>query len=283
MLDLYALYRENKINYKDIKESLYFKNPTTEKVDISIIIPVRDRLEFVQPVYNHLLKAVEELSILNYKLSITFVEHSPVALHLKDCPASYIWIPCPEDAKFNKCLCFNIGVLSGPDADYYMFYDGDLLCFNDFILKVAGDISSFMQGFKNRRVVYADQVLTGKFLQGEFLDHTITAMHPNIRVGVPGAPGGCIITSKELFFHVGGYDAEFFHGYSVEDQLFFDKCSLFDPCKSLDNELIHLYHGEAHARTEDFHMQILKTFQGQHVDDKKTFIKFVSEEFNKNI
>ena len=61
----------------------------------------------------------------------------------------------------------------------------------------------------------------------------------------PGASGGSILVSSELFFNVGGFDPELFTEYSVEDQFFFDKLCLkgcVGFCDYPAIELLHLSH-----------------------------------------
>ncbi len=279
VIDLLDIFEKNKINYKQIQSELYYKNVEREiKADLSVIIPVRDRLEFVEPVYRHLVRAMKASDL---SVSITYVEHSILSQHLRNSPEGYIWIPCNTDSKFNKCLCFNIGVLNGPDADNYLFLDSDLLVPEDFFTQIKNNLKPAMQTFQGRRVLYASEKLTIKFRAGAFSDPTTLGTHPDILIGQPGAPGGAILTSKELFFKVGGYDAEFFHGYSIEDQFFFDKLSLYNRVESLIGvELVHLFHGIHHAKTEDYHMKCLKSFQEMSEGDKKAFVEIKAEYFN---
>lgn len=280
-IDLLDIFEKNKINYSEIKKELYFKNPTDKKFDISIIVPVRDRLQFTEPLMRHFNRAIENTV---FSISITYVEHSVLPAHLRSCPVSYIWIPCNPDSRFNKCLCFNIGFISGPRADYYIFHDSDLLPQENFFGLIEKQLLSntpSFQTFQGRRVLYADTTLTQKVLQGKaMLDATITGVHPNITIGQPGAPGGSILTTREMFLKVGGYDPEYFTGYSVEDQFFYDKLSVFSKVQSLEHsELLHLNHGDSHARTEDFCMRVLHAFQGMSFNEKKAFIDLKSEYF----
>ncbi len=47
---------------------------------------------------------------------------------------------------------------------------------------------------------------------------------------------------------MGGYDPELFEGHNVEDQFFFDKLSLFEQVRTLENvELLHLHHGRVNC------------------------------------
>ncbi len=276
-LDLLDIFSANKINYEEIFKELYFKNIPKGHFDISVIIPVRGRLEFVEPVYRHLIRAIKASPL---KICITYVEHSTLSEYLRPSPEGYIWVPCNSDSKFNKCLCFNIGVLKGNDAYHYLFFDSDLLVPEDFFLKIQENLSPAMQPFNARRVLYANEKLTTKFLAGNFTDVSTSTNHPDIVIGQSGAPGGAVMVSKKLFYQVGGYDAEYFFGYSVEDQFFYNKVLLYDKFVSLPQvELVHLNHGGSHCKTEDFHMGLLHSFDALGFEDRKAFVEVKSDYF----
>lgn len=277
-LDLLDIFHKNKVDYKEVFSNLYFKNlDNLRKVDISVIIPVRGRLNFTEPVFRHLQRARKKSSL---NISITYIEHSALPEHLRHSPESYIWIPCNTDSRFNKCLCFNVGVLKGNPASYYLFLDCDLLVPEDFFINLEKNLKPALQTFHGRRVLYANEKLSTKFIAGSFMDITTLGNHPDIVIGQPGAPGGSILISHELFFKVGGYDDMFFHGYSIEDQFFYDKVSLYDKVHSLDGtELVHLWHGESHAKTEDYHMKILNEFHAMGFNDRKAFVEIKAEYF----
>lgn len=253
-MDLYKILEDNKTDYKALSANLHFKNKydtAPEKVDISIIVPVRGRLEFMDSVSNHLQEAIDDLRMNGIFVSLTYVEHSFISEYLGPIKTNFIWIPCAQESEFNKCLCFNMGFLHGPKADYYLFYDSDLVCKVDFLEHLILNLDEAVQTFKGRRVLYADSELTKKIThQGVMYDEFLNDKHPQISIGVPGAPGGSIMVSRDLFLKVGGYDSEMFYGYSIEDQFFFNKLMCFHTVKSLESvDLVHLYHGESHART----------------------------------
>lgn len=258
-MNLFDIFEQRKVDYSIYEKELYFKNKADELTyDISVIIPVRGRIHFMTPVFHHLWNSYMQS---NGKLiNITYVEYSILPEYLRKCPTSYIWIPCNPGDKFNKCICFNVGFLYGPKAKKYLFYDSDLLCYHDFFEKLPMDNESY-QTFKGRRVIYANSNLTTKFLQGVNLDESVTETHPDITIGKPGAPGGSILTTRENFILAGGYDAEFFSEYSVEDQVFFDKLSILGEVKSLDFNLVHLFHGDDHAKTKKEDMDLFEIWK----------------------
>jgi predicted glycosyltransferase involved in capsule biosynthesis len=278
--DLINLHEKNKIDYLSLSKELYFKNRITEKQDISVIIPVRGRTEFLKPVSYHLNQAIKKSGL---KISLTYIEHSVLSEYLHPVQDSFIWVPCNKDSKFNKCLCFNMGFMYGPPADYYLFYDSDLICREDFFEQVVLNISDVVQTFKGKRVLYANEALTNKLVKHDvYYDQFLNDKHSDITIGQPGAPGGSILVSRDLFLKVGGYDDAFFHGYSIEDQFFYNKLLLFTEVKSIQSvDLVHLFHGNSHAKTENFHMEILNSFNAFNQVDKVEFVSFLSKRFAK--
>ncbi len=259
-MNLISLFESTKIDYnkyvllcKDVCRQPFF--------DISVIIPVRGRIEFYDTIVDALKLSAENSGL---SIAITYVEHSFTPIYFYLNKASYIHIPATETQEFNKCLCFNIGFLYGPKADKYLFHDSDLLCSDTFFSSIY-DFNGIdaVQAFKNKRVLYASEYLTDIIIKKEQPYNKLDENHPNIQVGTPGAPGGSLLVSRYLFELVGGYDPEFFSGYSVEDQFFHDKISLFDTVSSLDNEnLVHLNHGSSHAVSKQADFDIYNYWKG---------------------
>jgi hypothetical protein len=63
-----------------------------------------------------------------------------------------------------------------------------------------------------------------------------------LREGSPGAPGGSICLSRELFNKVGGFDPHFFWAYSIEDRFFWEKVEKFTKISTLESPKVDLYH-----------------------------------------
>lgn len=227
--------------YKEIKKKKPFK-----KFDISVIIPVRGRINFVDTSLSHLKSAIEKT---NLKINVTIVEHSINREYYEICKSyeiGYYWINSLEN-KFNKCLCHNIGALLNKNSKYFLFHDLDCLVYDNFFLNLMENKESkkseCLQTFFNRRVLYLNEQQTQNILNKEININDINL--EEVREGDYGAPGGSIFVNKELFFNVGGYDPELFYGWSPEDIFFWNKVETLEKIHSVDNpknELLHLYH-----------------------------------------
>jgi hypothetical protein len=269
-MDLIELFNSRKIDYS--KFNLFTKNVyLSESYDLTVIIPVRGRVHFQDSVLLHFHKAAAKAG---KRVAVTFVEYSKVPEFDKRDDCSYIHIPCEETDEFNKCLCMNIGFLYGPKSSYYLFHDSDLICGENFFVSIFADLYPAMQCFKEKRVIYASEYLTEKIIKREEPVGILDENHPNVQVGDKGAPGGSILLSTDFFEFVGGYDPEYFSGYSVEDQFFYDKVSLLCRIKSLEREnLIHLNHGTDHAVTKDSDFEIYHTWRDLSEDNKINLIR----------
>ena len=102
-IDLIKLYKQNKIDYPLLKEACTFSLKNTNKVDVSIIIPVMNREEFHQPLVDHLNVAINKFPTKTF--SITFIEHADEPKHEDKCNKNninYIRINKKETDPFNK-------------------------------------------------------------------------------------------------------------------------------------------------------------------------------------
>lgn len=224
------------------------------EADVSVVVPVRGRVEFHQPLADHVRRAFEG-SGKTYCL--TFVEHSNEQAHRAAAESSgsnYVHIH--TDGPFNKCLAFNLGFIWS-NASHYLFHDLDCMMQSNFVhslfenLKLSGN--SALQSFSNRRVLYCNEQLTADVISGRVL---VDSLH----VGRPGvheparhqwrAPGGSIFCSREQFISVGGFDPEYFFGYSIEDGFFYNKLEVtcgIASCQNPQIELFHLHHPPLHS------------------------------------
>ena len=80
------------------------------------------------------------------------------------------------------------------------------------------DEVKWMQCFSGQSVMYLDEESTEKVYSGEKDFKTLNYHKSEI-----GAPGGNIIVRKDIFEKVGGYEHEFFWGWSPEDCMFWLK------------------------------------------------------------
>jgi|11_taG_2_1085331.scaffolds.fasta_scaffold01317_10 hypothetical protein len=285
--DLIKLYKTNKINYNSLKENCTFVLKNTNKVDVSIIVPVMNRENFHQPLVDHLNAAINKFSTKTF--SITFVEHTNKPKHKDNSNknnVNYIRVNKKDHDPFNKCLCMNVGSLYSNDAEYYLFHDIDILMNENYFIDIFKNLervnnNSALQTFAGRRIIVMDQHETNSIVRDKKNLNTISPTY-----SMPGAPGGSIFIKAQDFKNVGGYDAEFFHGYSPEDAFFWHKLELMvniQGCNDPVIEAYHMWHPPTHASNPD--KEILKsrwvTFQSLQEEDKIKFINHISTEFKK--
>lgn len=263
-------------NYREIKEKNVIIIQEPEKMyDINFLIPVRGRREFAEPMYQSFLKAkgMSSLSVV-----YTVIEHSVTPDHAKFCKKnnlSYIWIKSKEGELFNKCLCYNMGALYSNISKYIIFHDLDCLIQSDFFMKVSLNLHNqkckALQCFKERRVLYCNESLTGEIIANKVSVDDLSLNHTGVdlpRLGgkvMLGAPGGSILIERELFYNVGGYDDHLFLANSPEDAYFWEKIETVDKmCLSEQPgiDIFHLFHQPTY-------------FSNPHINEmKKTFEDF---------
>lgn len=239
----------NPIDYKKIKEDniVITYNPE-EKYDISFIIPIRGRINFLKPMYNAFNKAATNSGL---KISLTVSEFSTMPEHSHFCKQNkinYIWIKSEDSQPFNKCVAMNMAAIFGPKAQYFLFHDLDCLMQSDFFVKLMCNISrknncKAIQCFHGRRVLYLNDELTNKVINEQIDIDTFKLGMPGINLPYAiGAPGGSIFIEKKLFFEVGGYDPELFYANAPEDTFFWNKIEEITKMEISDNPEIDLFH-----------------------------------------
>lgn len=236
------------IDYNKVKnDNVVIIQNQEELYDINFLIPVRNRTEFAEPMYNSFKKAAE-----NSRLNITYtvIEHSENPQHSKFCKKNkinYIWVKSESGELFNKCLAYNMGAFFSSKSKYILFHDIDCLVQSDFFNNLFDNIShkqcKAIQCFTGRRVLYLNPEITNRVISGEQQVDELSLNMPE--VSLPqfiGAPGGSIMVERGLFFDVGGYDAELFLANSPEDIFFWDKVDTIDKMHISDDPAIELYH-----------------------------------------
>ena len=99
MDNLINLVKENSIDYEKIhNECVYIIKDSDEEFDINFLIPVRNRLDFAEPMYNSFINAKNKS---NLKITYTIVEHSINPEHSKFCKKNNL-----NYAKISKSCCF---------------------------------------------------------------------------------------------------------------------------------------------------------------------------------
>jgi hypothetical protein len=281
-------YESNKINYRKLKDNCEFNLVNTEDVDISVIIPVKGREDFNEPLVRHLMDAMNFYSEKKY--SITFVEHSETPTHKSLCQGktNHIWIKKTKEGFFNKCLAMNVGALFSNKAKYYLFHDIDLLFNKHFFSDIFKNFKqgSVLQSFAGRRVVVMTHGLTTLIVNNKMKIEDIKIDDVSSKYSKPGAPGGSIFMGAESFYKLGGFDAEFFHSYTCEDAFFYHKAETLTGISGCNDPVIDVFHMD-HPKNlgkdnPDFRIQhlIYEGFKHMNVQDKINFIQHISNNVN---
>lgn len=239
------------IDYKKVeKEMVSMKYNFDEFYDISLIIPIRNRTSFIQPLFECLKKAFKNV---DKKISITIIEHceSPYASKVcKNLKINYMWIRCEKNDLFNKCLSMNVGALYGPNSKNLLFHDVDCLMQSDFFVNLFKNVTAknarAIQCFCDRRVLYLNEQLTLDVLKNSINVDSLSKEKEGVSLPYYiGAPGGSIFVERNLFNLVGGYDDNLFQANSPEDIFFWDKIETIEKmhtCNEPKIELFHMFH-----------------------------------------
>lgn len=239
---------KNKIDYDNLKKNnVVLIRDSEDFYDVNFFITARGRKEFSKPMYES-FKAAADRS--NLKISYTIIEHSEAPQHAKFCNRNnlnYIWIKSKPNELFNKCLAYNSGAFFAKKSKYLLFHDIDCLVQSDFFIKLFENISNqkarAIQCFTKRRVLYISDIMTPKVVSGEILVDELSIEKEYISPpGVLGAPGGSIMVERDLFFDVGGYDADYFLANSPEDAFFWNKIDTLDKMYTSNDPDIEIYH-----------------------------------------
>jgi len=286
-------YRKNQVNYDALRQKCYFKPVDGfENVNLSVIIPVRSRTYF-NPYLTKCLRAASA-ELQDFKISITFVEHSDNREHEPFCDGvtNYIHIPA-HGSIFNKCMAFNAGFLFGNKANLYLFHDLDIMMKENFFVNLLYNLQRIkhkaLQTFRQRRVLYCDESLSQRILDGKVLMKDLHIKYPGIHEPEQKrAPGGSILVSREQFLRCGGYDPELFFGYSIEDQFFYDKLLLSGgivSCEEPPIEVFHLYHPPLWNSNPaaDLHAEIYLNFAKSAMNNRMNFMTLESNHLKKFI
>ena len=285
-MNLFQEFEERKIDYGSIeKEHLVTDWNFNDPVDISIIIPVHGRTQFNHIVSDAFYKAWNKF---NKRVGITIVEHSEKPEHEKLCRdwVNYIWIP-QNSNRFNKCLCFNIGVLYSNKANYYLFHDVDILVPENFFNLLFENMKEYgaVQAFSGQRLFHCSHDLTMDILNGKFQTTDLKTDTYGVTPARAGAEGGSIFCKKELLLKTGLWPDWGFDQYSVEDSCMFRFLQLMGNVGFCNNPPINCYHmwhsPSFNRQTKDSDWQRYYAFMAMNEEGKKHLIKLQADHFNK--
>ncbi len=276
-----------KFRYSEVKEKSKIKLYNEGDYDISFIVPVRGRVDFLPVLYDAFKKAV-----LKSEKKICFIvsEIDSETKHEEFCKANqinHIFIECEKDELFNKCLAMNCATLWGHQAEYWLFHDVDCIMqsdfFNNIFLNLERVNTNVAQTFVDRRVLYCNEELTQEVIKKGFDYDTLKLDHETVTLPkFVGAPGGSIIIHQKLFEQVGMYDHIFFQANSPEDAMMWKKIEVFSEialCEHPVNELFHFNHPVTYNSNpkERFMKDLYSQFHTKPKTQKENFIKLIHQ------
>jgi glycosyltransferase involved in cell wall biosynthesis len=269
-IDYHRLYDENTFFIRDL-DILY---------DISVIIPIRGRHNFMRKTLQSLQNAMANTDL---KIAITISEHSglwELEDYFETDPVNYIHLNA--NGAFNKCLANNIAFLYSVRARYYLFQDVDFQVRSDFFLSLEENLlkkdARAMQCFPRKTYISLLPEITNDILNDNISINDLKFDLPTVN---GGATGGSILVKRELFLEVGGYDPELFWSYAPEDIFFWEKISTLDYFHECDDPPIkqyHLWHPHNHNRNVDLPrmQELVQLFKNMDHDSKKQFLQYKS-------
>jgi predicted glycosyltransferase involved in capsule biosynthesis len=270
-------------NKKNNIYNLVYRRKTPKTYFISVIIPVRGRTHLLPTNIKHLKDAIEKT---DKKINITIVEHSyesEIKNLAKEMGLTYYFIKCEKDEVFNKSIAQNVGAIINKNSEYLMFHDLDCLVLSDFFVNIINELSNknnlILQNFRERRLLYLNERLTSKIINGECKLSEINLESNEVVKGDTQAPGGSITVQKKLFFNVGGFDPELFYGHAPEDTFFWKKIETITQIDSSENEMFHMYHQSLEGTNPLFSLMFnyYETFLSLPKEKKLEFIDFKSK------
>ena len=226
---LLSMLSENKVDYSSItSNSCFYSDVKDMQADITILIPVRDRLSFFKPSV-HYIKEAALNSGLN--INLVYVENDTRQKYRGCCEEAgvgYVFIPTATSKShglFAKSLCYNVGFLVSPKTEWYLFHDLDILPEKAFFSKLRLYLQKcpkWLQPYTLKRVRLVAAEVTGVICSGKFVSLS-TLSSRDAAPANPGSTGGSILVRRDMFERVGGYDPELFFGYAPEDLFFWTK------------------------------------------------------------
>jgi hypothetical protein len=241
---------------EELRHMKIYQHPSfSNDYDFVTVIPKMSRNEHLRILLETYKISIKESP---YRHIAIVVEHSESQDGRGICEQEnipYVFIQKNNGKLFNKCLCMNVGSAIY-ETKYLMFHDIDLVIPKNFWTKLEKNIGNrkILQSFANRRVHYVHKAQTEMVFARKLDPDTLYDNPRFYKSGKSGAPGGSVIIEKNLFEKIGGFDPYYFLAYSIEDQFFVDKASLFcdfDGCNNPPIEMVHLWHPENITQTPE--------------------------------
>jgi predicted glycosyltransferase involved in capsule biosynthesis len=306
-MDIFQEIKNRAINYQEILDSCQIKLKS-DAPHISVIVPVYGRAEFNKVLCNHIYNAIQVFDktvapaiatfpflVRKPMISLTIVEHSDKPEHNIICDdwVNYVWIP-KKGQPFNKCLAHNIGALLTKNANYFLFHDVDIMVPEDFFVKVMQNVTQIINGkpnlpsydalqtFTQRRLQLCNEWLTAELISNHLSVKHIPSHPAHFKAAQPGAMGGSIFLTNELFFKT-TFCAQTFTDYGLEDAFFWQCINLLGRVGSCDQPLIESYHlhHEATRITKPADWTFYNTFLALPDEKKKELVKLMADNLNK--
>jgi len=245
---LFEKIQARKIDYSLEKENGFTHLINNEEYDINIIIGVRGRGKFLEPLIESFKKAIKFQQ--TRKIILTIVEHSYGVEHFKIIKKhkdiNYLWTKGNMLGMYSRSFVYNYGYKFSNKAKYYLLHDVDILVKENFFIELFENFNESMkciQPYGKRRVLYMNKELTDRVISkqidfNQFNEYSDCVSLPSIL----GSKGGSFFITKELFEDVGGFDPEIFSGYAAEDQFFWEKVNTMVNIKYADNPPIDMFH-----------------------------------------
>jgi hypothetical protein len=263
--------------------------------DVSILIPCKGRRELLETT----LKVLNEEALKTDKrITITLLEHD-TEQNYRDFALEkgigWIYLPLFESpqhplGQFNRGLCFDMGFIYGPKAKYYLCHDNDLLVPKNFwsLLQQNIERENFqaLQTYSDRFVWQTTKEVSEKIQNDLSWYHESFSVKEQCKENPPGAKGGSILVSHDLYLKAGGHDPQLFWGYSPEDRMFWMKLELLTKIGYGDSPsipLTHLWHLPAGSQNPLLSMMnsAFYSLNSQEEEIKREYILKKSSQFMK--
>ena len=303
-MDIFQEIKNRAVDYEPILKSCYQCMPNPDARTMAIIIPVFKRTQFTKVICENFKNAIRHFYPMlqdPYKqISLTIVEHSPVAEHkeLVGDWVNYVWIK--NEGTFNKSLAYNVGGLLNRNAGFLLFHDLDTVVPKDFLARIGLNLErSFaitplidcdenkpfaLQCFTGRRLQLCNNWITNEIIEGRIPVDEISNHPGHIQPAQPGAKGGSILVHNKTFFNT-TFCPEIFNGYGLEDAFFWDCIATQGHVSSCDAPPIELYHlaHDAHRVTKDIDWTFYNAFNSLAYNEKRRFIAFMASNVKKHL